>query len=90
MERGKMDAKSFQMLAVGDIITSTLSADQRPTHPSRTYRGVVTSVYHTALHVMVMLLDERYEGLSEPVARGQIQSVAKPEREDFNPCGPIP
>ena len=78
MERGKMDAKSFQMLAVGDIIGYTLSADQRPTNPHRTYRGVVTSIYHKAQHVIVMLLDEGYEGLSEPVARSQIQSVARP------------
>ena len=78
MERGKMDAKTFQTLAVGDIITYTLLADQRATNPQRTYRGVVTSIVHKAESVIVTLLHEEYEGLSEPVGRSQIQSVAKP------------
>ena len=78
MERGNMDAKTFQTLAVGAIITYTLSADQRPTNPQRTYTGVVTSMVHKAQSVIVMLLDKGYEGLSEPVGRSQIQSVAKP------------
>ena len=78
MERGSMNEKTFQTLAVGDIITYTLSADQRPTNPHRTYRGMVTSMVHKAQSVIVTLLDEGYEGLSEPVGRSQIQSVAKP------------
>ncbi|HEX6557177.1 MAG TPA: hypothetical protein VF026_30720 [Ktedonobacteraceae bacterium] len=73
-----MDEKTFQTIAIGDIITYTLSADQRPTNSQRTYRGVVTSLVHKAQSVIVMLLDEQYEGLSEPVSRRQIQSVAKP------------
>ena len=73
-----MDEKTFQTIAVGDIITYTLSADQRPTNPYRVYRGVVTSIVHTAQSVIVTLLDEGYEGLSEPVGRCQIQSVTKP------------
>jgi hypothetical protein len=76
--RGNMDAKTFQTIAAGDIITYTLSADQRPTNPHRTYRGVVTSIVHKAQSVILTLLDEGYEGLSEPVASSQIQSVAKP------------
>lgn len=84
-----MDAKTFQTLAAGAIITYTLSADQRPTNPQRTYRGVVTSIVHKAQSVIVTLLDEGYEGLSEPVGRSQIQSVAKPEREDLKRHGPI-
>ena len=78
MERGNMDAKTFQTLAVGDIIIYTLAADQRPTNPHRTYRGVVTSMVHKAESVLVTLLDEGYEGLSEPVGRSQMQSVARP------------
>lgn len=73
-----MDEKTFQTIAVGDIITYTLVADQRPTNPHRSYRGVVTSMVHKAQSVIVTLLDEGYEGLSEPVGRSQIQSVAKP------------
>ncbi len=73
-----MDAKTFQTIAIGDIITYTLSADQRPTNPDRTYKGVVTSIDHKAQRVIVTLLDEGYEGLSEPVGMSQIQSVAKP------------
>ena len=73
-----MDAKTFQTLAVGDIITYILLADQRPANPKRTYTGTVTSIVHKAESVIVMLLDEGYEGLSEPVGRSQIQSVAKP------------
>ncbi len=78
MERGSMDAKTFQTLAIGDIITYTLSADQRPTNPDRAYRGVVTSIDHKESRVIVTLLDKGYEGLSEPVGISQIQSVAKP------------
>jgi hypothetical protein len=78
MERGSMDEKTFQTLAVGDIITYTLAADQRPTNPHRSYRGVVTSMVHKAQSVIATLLDEGYEGLSEPVGRSQIQSVARP------------
>ena len=78
-----MDTKTFQTLAVGAIIAYTLSSDQRPTNPQRTYSGVVTSIVHKAESVIVTLLDEGYEGLSEPVGRSQIQSVAKPEREDL-------
>jgi hypothetical protein len=73
-----MDAKTFQTLAAGAIITYTLAADQRPANPQRTYRGMVTSIVHKAQSVIVMLLDEGYEGLSEPVGRSQIQSVARP------------
>ena len=72
-----MDAKTFQTIAIGDTITYILSADQRPTNPHRTYRGVVTRIDHKAQYVMVTLLDEGYEGLSEPVGMSQIQSVAK-------------
>ena len=71
-----MDAETFQMIAIGDIITYTLSADQRPTNPHRTYRGIVTSIDHKAQCVMVTILDEVYAGLSEPVGMSQIQSVA--------------
>ena len=72
-----MDAETFQTITIGDIITYTLSADQRPTTPHRTYRGVVTSVDHKAQSVMVTILDEVYEGLSEQVTMSHIQSVAK-------------
>jgi hypothetical protein len=70
-----MDAKTFQTLAVGDIITYTLAADQRPANPQRTYRGVVTSIVHKAESVIVMLLDEGYEGLSEPEAGARFRAL---------------
>ncbi len=73
-----MDAKTLQTLAIGDIITYTLSADQRPTNLHRTYSGVVKRIDHKAQLVIVTLMDEVYEALCEPVGMSQIQSVAKP------------
>jgi hypothetical protein len=73
-----MDVKTFQTITIGDIITYTLSADQRPTNPHRAYSGIVTSIDYKAQRVIVTLLDKGYEGLSEPVGMSQIQSVAKP------------
>ena len=75
-----MDAKTFQMLAIGDIITYTLSTDQRLTPPHRAYKGMVKRIDHKAQHVIVTLLDEVYEALCEPVGMSQIQSLAKPYR----------
>jgi hypothetical protein len=75
-----MDAKTFQTLAIGDIITYTLATDQRPTNPHRAYKGIVKRIDHKAQRVIVTLLDEVYEALCEPVGMGQIQSVAKPYR----------
>ena len=77
MERGCMNADEFHTIAVGDIISYTLSSDQRPTNPLREYRGVVTKLYPETLMVIVTLLDEGYEGLSEQVKIDQIQSVNK-------------
>jgi hypothetical protein len=73
-----MDAKTVQTLAIGDIITYTLSTDQKPTNPHRAYKGVVKRIDHKAQHVIVTLLDEVYEALCERVGMNQIQGVAKP------------
>jgi hypothetical protein len=77
-----MDAKTVQTLAIGDIIAYTLSTEQKPTNPQRTYRGVVKRIDHKAQRVIVTLLDEVYEALCEPVGMSQIQSIAKPQHED--------
>jgi hypothetical protein len=77
-----MDAKTVQTLAIGDIITYTLSTEQKPTTPQRAYKGVVKRIDHTAQRVIVTLLDEVYEALCEPVGISQIQNVAKPWHED--------
>jgi hypothetical protein len=73
-----MNAEEFKTIAIGDTITYTLLADQRPINPQREYRGVVNGIYPTAQMVIVTLLDEGYEGLSEPVRMSQINNVAKP------------
>ncbi len=78
MERGRMNAEEFHSIAVGDIISYTLSPDQRPTNPLREYRGVVTKLYPDTQMAIVTLLDEGYEGMSEQVKMDQIQSVTKP------------
>lgn len=78
MERGRMNAEEFHSIAVGDIISYTLSSDQRPTNPLREYRGVVTNLYPDTQMAIVTLLDEGYEGMSEQVKMDQIQSVTKP------------
>jgi len=78
IERGSMNAEEFKTIAIGDTIIYTLLADQRPINPQREYRGVVNGIYPTAQMVIVTLLDEGYEGLSEPVRMSQINSVAKP------------
>jgi hypothetical protein len=75
MERGCMNAEEFHTIAVGDIISYTLSPDQRPTNPLREYRGVVTKLYPDIQMVIVTLLDEGYEGLSEQVKMDQVQSM---------------
>ncbi len=77
MEQSYMNEGEFHIIAVGDIISFTLSSDQRPTNPLREYRGVVTKLYPDTIMVIVMLLDEGYEGLSEKVQMDQIQSVIK-------------
>jgi hypothetical protein len=77
MEQNYMNEEDFHTLAVGDIISYTLSADQRPTNPLRAYRGVVTNLYPDTNRVIVTLLDEGFEGLSEQVQMDQIQSVIK-------------
>jgi hypothetical protein len=77
MEQGYMNAEEFHTIAVGDIISYTLSPDQRPTNPLRAYRGVVTKLYPATYMVIVTLLDEGYEGLSEQVQMDQIQGVIK-------------
>lgn len=41
-------------------------------------QGVVNGIYPTAQMVIVTLLNEGYEGLSEPVRMSQINSVVKP------------
>lgn len=53
-----------------------------------TWEGV-TSIVHKAQSVIVTLLDEGYEGLSEPVGRRQMQSVAKPWHENLKQHGLI-
>ncbi len=78
IKRGCMNEEEFKTIAIGDTITYTLLADQRPKNPQRAYRGVVKSIYSDIQMVVVMLLDEGYEGLSEPVRMSQISSVAKP------------
>jgi hypothetical protein len=77
MERGCMNEEEFHTIAVGDILSYTLSPDQRPTNPLREYRGVVTKLYSDTQMIIVTLLDEGYEGLSEQVQMVQIQSVIK-------------
>jgi hypothetical protein len=77
MDGGSLDAKTFLTIAIGDTITCTFSADQRPTNPARAYREVVTRIDHRESRV-VTLLDEGYEALCEPVGMSQIQGVVKP------------
>jgi hypothetical protein len=72
-----MNEEEFKTIAIGDTITYTLLADQRPNNPQRAYRGIVNSIYPDIQMVLVTLLDEGYEGLSEPVRMSQIQSVTK-------------
>jgi hypothetical protein len=72
-----MNEEEFHTIAVGDILSYTLSPDQRPTNPLREYRGVVTKLYSDTQMIIVTLLDEGYEGLSEQVQMVQIQSVIK-------------
>ncbi len=72
-----MNAEEFKTIAIGDTITYTLLADQRPINLQREYRGVVNGIYPTAQMVIVTLLDEGYEGLSEPVRMSQINNIAK-------------
>jgi hypothetical protein len=69
-----MNEEEFHTLAVGDVISSILSNDQRPTNPSRAYRGVVTNLYPDTYRVIVTILDE---GLSEQVQMDLIQHVIK-------------
>lgn len=78
IEGGSMNAEEFKTIAIGDTITYTLSPDQRPIIPQREYRGVVNKTFPADQMVIVTLLDEGYEGLSEPVRMSQISSVAKP------------
>jgi hypothetical protein len=73
-----MNAEAFQTIAVGDIISYTLSPHQRPIHPPRAYCGVVNRIDPEAQMVSVTLLDEEFEALNEPVGMDDIQSVAKP------------
>lgn len=76
-----MNAEVFQTIAVGDIISYTLSPNQRSTNPLREYQGVVNRIHPDAQVVSVTLLDEEFEALNEPVRMDHIQSVAKPWRE---------
>jgi hypothetical protein len=78
IERGSMNAEEFKTIAIDDTITYTLSPDQRPRIPQREYKGVVNRIFPADQMVIVTLLDEGYEGLSEPVRMSQISSVAKP------------
>ncbi len=73
-----MKEEEFKTIAIGDTITYILLADQRPKNPQRAYRGVVNSIYPDIQMVLVTLLDEGYEGLSEHVRMSQIQSIIKP------------
>jgi hypothetical protein len=73
-----MSEEEFKTIAIGDTITYTLLADQRPNNPQRAYTGIVNSIYPDIQMVFVTLLDEGYEGLSESVRMSQIQSVTKP------------
>src|SRR5260370_7586367 len=72
-----MNAEAFQTIAVGDIISYTLSPHLRPIHPPRAYCGVVNRIDPEAQMVSVTLLDEEFEALNEPVGMDDIQSVAK-------------
>ena len=72
-----MNAEVFDTLAVGDIISYTLSGYQRSTRSGRTYRGVVNSIHAEAHTVRVRLLNEELEALNEAVPMTCIQSVAK-------------
>ncbi len=71
-----MNEEEFKTIAIGDTIIYTLSQDQRPTNSQRAYRGVVNRIYPDVHMVLVTLLDEGYEGLSEYVKMSQIQSIA--------------
>jgi hypothetical protein len=76
-KRGSMNAEAFQTIAVGDIISYTLSPNQHPTNLLKEYRGVVNRIHPDAQMVSVMLLDEEFEALNEPVRMDHIQSVTK-------------
>jgi len=75
-----MNAEVFQTIAVGDIISYTLSPNHSPTNPLREYRGVVNRIHPDAQVVSVTLLDEEFEALNEPVSMDHIQSMVKPRR----------
>ena len=72
-----MNAEVFQTIAVGDIISYTLSPHQHPTYPLRAYRGRVNRIHPDGRLVSVTLLDEEFEALNEPVSIDRIQSVAR-------------
>jgi hypothetical protein len=76
-----MNAEVWQTIAVGDIISYTLSSSQLSTHPLREYRGVVNRIDPEAQMVSVTLLDEEFEALNEPVRMDHIQSIAKSWRD---------
>lgn len=72
-----MNAEVFHTLAVGDIISYTLSWHQRSSPSSRTYRGVVNRIHTEAQTVSVRLLDGELEALNEAVSMADILSAVK-------------
>jgi hypothetical protein len=50
-----MNEEEFKTIAIGDTITYTLLADQRPNNPQRAYRGIVNSIYPDIQMVFVTL-----------------------------------
>lgn len=87
LERGSMNTEAFQTIAVGDVISYTLSPDQRPINPLKEYKGVVNRIHLDTQMVSVTLLDEEFEALNEPVRMDHIQSVAKLQRGSRQPQG---
>ena len=77
--------EEFARIAPGDIVGYRMKAADRPTNPHRIWRGQVTSVDHISNELMVVVLDEGYEGENELVGREQIIIIEHQLRPEAKP-----
>lgn len=67
----------YNTLKQGDIIYYLLASKDLPAHPEKEWKGKVALVYDSSRIVMVISLEEGFEGYSELIQGNQIVRVER-------------
>ena len=77
--------EEFDRIAPGDMIGYRMKATDRPANPRRIWRGQVTSIDHVSNVLMVVVIDEGYEGEREQIGREQVVIVEHQVPQEAKP-----